>query len=163
MIEDIQKVNKLAQDLLDQGIIDSREDAVKKAQYILKKNIVDQKVSQQNSVEMGEESLEQYKNIIMRTKEYALRQLSMFRNDIQSLAQEVNKIKDELEALKNMRERKSAQEAGLNDIKTNEAADEKKEVQQNIETKKEEKGNPRSGDFNSSDVSIEKIFYCGDK
>ena len=81
-IEDVQKVNKMAQDLLDQGLINSREDAVKEAQRLLKKEIVDKQEVKENGSVVAKDDLEYYKNIITRTKEYTLQQLNAFKKEI---------------------------------------------------------------------------------
>ena len=42
-IEDVQKINQMAQNLLDQKMVETREEAVKEAQRLLNKEIVDRK------------------------------------------------------------------------------------------------------------------------
>lgn len=150
-VEDIQKVNKLSQELLDQGIADSREDAVKQAQQILNKEIVDkQEISEDGNI-VVKDDLEYYKNIITRTKEYTLQQLNKFKKEIETLTTEVHRLKAELSALK-PGEGKSVQEP----------VEQKKDVQNPLKTEKKEP-HPKQGRFTSADVAVEKMFYYGKK
>ena len=154
-VEDIQKVNKLAQDLLDQNMASSREDAVKQAQQILNKNIVErQKIDESGSIIVNED-FDYLKNLVIRSKEYTLQQLNEFKKQIETLTAEVNRLKAEIAASGSSKV-KSAQESGLADQKTKQAA------QQKLKDKKEEY-NQRKGKFNPDDVAVDKIFYYGNK
>ncbi|MBW2966672.1 hypothetical protein KY342_06225 [Candidatus Woesearchaeota archaeon] len=150
-IEDIQKVNKLAQDLLDKNMASSREEAVKQAQQILNKTIAEkQEIDNQGNV-AAKDDFEYYKNIITRCKDYTLQQLNEFKKQLETLTAEVKKLKDEIAV------------AGFN---KNQSNPDKKEIKQAKQPKlkdKKEQSNPRKGDFNSKDVAIEDIFYYGNK
>lgn len=158
MIEDVQKVNKLAQELLNQGIAFSRDEAVKKAQEFLNKEITsDQRVTQENRVQTQaiDITLESLKNIFERHKEITQRQFNDFRSAINALAENVSNIKEQM--IMNKVEARTAKEAGFEP--------EQKTGQLKLEPKKEEKKevHPKRGEWKSSDVSIEKMFYYGTK
>ena len=154
-VEDVQKVNRLAQELLDQNMASSREDAVKQAQQILNKKIADKQEIDKEGNAVVKDDLDYYKNIITRTKEYTLQQLNVFKKEIETLTTEVNKLKAEI-ATMNFSKEKSAQESGLADKKV------KKAKQQKLKDKKKET-HPIQGNFGSGDVAIDKIFYFGKK
>jgi len=149
-IEDIQKINQLAKNLLDKGMVSSREDAVKEAQRILNREIVNkQEVKGDGSVAAGN-NLEQFKNIITRTKEYTLQQLNAFKKEIENLTAEIHKLKNEMSVLKVTR---SAEKPDDNP---------KEPVQQRLRTKEKET-NQRTGEISPEEVAVDKIFYYGNK
>ena len=100
-VEDIQKVNKLAQELLDQGFTDSRETAVQKAQEMLNKEVVsaqqmNEPVQQQSAVQTDSDNL---KNMIERTKEQIARQFAGYKNALIALEKEIMSLKEEVSKL----------------------------------------------------------------
>ena len=155
MIEDIQKVNKLAQELLNQGIATSRDEAVEKAQQFLNKEITsEQKVTSDNKIQTGNITVESLKNIFERHKEITQRKFNDFRSAINALAEEINNIKEQLS--KARVEARTAKQAGLDP--------EQKTGQIKLKPEEKEKeSHPRRGNWKSEDVSIEKMFYCGNK
>jgi hypothetical protein len=150
-VEDIQKINRLAQDLLDKNMADSREEAIKQAQHILNKTISDkQEISNQGSA-VAKDDFEYYKNMITRCKDYTIQQLNEFKKQIEELTAEVKKIKDEIAVSGFSKDYNNA---------------EKKEIKQTKQKKlkdKKEEYNQRKGNFSSKNVSVEDIFYCGKK
>ncbi|MBW2981332.1 hypothetical protein KY343_00500 [Candidatus Woesearchaeota archaeon] len=150
-IEDVQKVNRLAQDLLEQGMMSSREDAIKEAQRILNKEIVGKQEVKEDGSAAAKDNLEYYKNIITRTKEYTLQQLNAFKKEIELLSSEVRKLKNEISVLKVVKS-----------VEKTEEDDPKEPVQQKLKAKKNET-NQRTGKINPNDVAVDKIFYYGNK
>ena len=158
MIEDVQKVNEMAQELLNQGMAKDREDAVKKAQEVLNKNIQNQQsINSENKVEVTEENkgLEYYKNMISRTKEQMERQLSVFTQKMNEMIKEINDIKEQLKS------RGPAKSASEMNVDTEQPIAESTQEKQ-TELKKDEP-HPKRGNATSEDVSIEKMFYFGNK
>jgi hypothetical protein len=156
MIEDVQKVNKLAQELLNQGIASTRDEAVQKAQQFLNKEITQERTpAHKTSQALPEVNLDILKNMLERQRDMTQRQLQDFRSAINSLAEEISRIKEQLSRAKV--EARTASDAGLSpEQKTGQLKLEKKE-----EKKKEP--HPKRGDWKSEDVAIEKIFYFGNK
>ena len=137
-VDDIQKVNKLAQDLLDQGICTERQQAVQQAEQMLNKNLT--KASQ--TPELNNEQMDEFKNFMMRSKDYMEKQLKVFRQDIQSLANQIEELKKQI---------RTAPPPII------------KEKCETPQTELETKPHPRSGNTEAKDVSIEKMFYYGNK
>ena len=148
-IEDVQKINQMAQTLLDQGMVESREEAVKQAQQILNKNIVDKQEVKQDGSAAVKDDMDYYKNIVIRTKEYTIQQLNVFKKEIQSLAAEINKLKGEIETLKTTETQQCPENT-------------EKPTQKKLKTQKKEY-NQRKGNFSSADVAVEEMFYYGNK
>jgi len=150
-IEDVQKVNQMAQNLLDQGMVSSREEAVKEAQRLLNKDIVDGKEVNEDGSAAVKEDMEYYKNIITRTKEYTLQQLNAFKKEIESMSAEIRKLKNEISCLKVVKS-----------VERTEEDDPKEPVQQKLKSKKEG-SNQRTGKISPEEVAVDKIFYFGKK
>ena len=186
MIEDIQKVNKMAKELLQQGIAIDREDAVKKAQEMLNKNIENRKEGEvlQSVDSLGKVEVQKddnyYKNLIEKTKEQMERQLSVFTEKMNEMIKEINDIKEQL---KTRGSAKSASEMNINAEKPikeateepasketspggSEAApteDETAPKPEKQEKLKKDEPHPKRGEFSSDDVAIDKVFYFGNK
>lgn len=170
MIEDIQKINKLAQEFLEQGIVSSREEAVKKAQEMLKSSDMPENPENDKAKESDKEKTEREENkmennqqfmalkgMIEQNKTYLKEQLDTFRSAINNIIAEFNKLEKEVESLR------LSQGPSLNEIKKETESSEPKE--ENTEKKDDEKkeSHPRVGSHNSEEVSIEKMFYMGKK
>ena len=83
-VEDIQKVNRLAQDLLNQGICSDRQQAVQQAERMLNKSLAKQQdVSSQNIV--SQDSDENLRMLFDRFRDYTQRQMAVFKQDLQFL------------------------------------------------------------------------------
>jgi len=150
-IEDVQKVNKMAQNLLDQRLVSSREDAVREAQRLLNKDIVDRKEVNEDGSVAAKNDFEYYKNIITRTKDYTLQQLNVFKKEIETLTAEVHKLKAELSCLKVVKP-----------VERTEEDNPEEPVQQKLKAKKKET-NQITGNISPEDVAVDKIFYFGNK
>ena len=157
MIEDIQKVNALAHELLKSGMATDREDAVVRAEQMLSKNVVNkqQTVSSTNTVEVSKDA-EYYKKLAEKTKEEMTAELNLFRNKMNEIISEINEVKKQINTFATSR---SASDAGLNsDCPVKETAKQEKQT----EFKKPEP-HPKRGDWKSEDVAVEKMFYFGHK
>ena len=105
-VEEIQKINKLAQELLDHGLVASRDDAVKRAEEMLNKKLAEaqkdnqgQTVSSDGSIKASDDP-DYYRNIIERTRDQVQREMKNFSEMLTLLASEVDSIKDEIKNLK---------------------------------------------------------------
>lgn len=155
-IEDVKHINELAQSLLDQRIVASREDAIKQAEMMLNRKLVEATNKPESSqVEYEDkEELEKCRNIIQRNKEYMDRQLFNFKHEIENLNSIIITLRKEIDSLKT-----NIKGASIQEISESKFGAEKQVKQQ--EEKKE--SHPRQGNFTSKDVSIEKMFYFGKK
>jgi len=176
-VEDIQKINKLAQELLDHGLVASRNDAVKRAEEMLNKKLAEAQEDSQGQAVTSDGSIkapddpDYYRNIIERTRDQVQREMKGFSEMLTLLASEVDAIKDEIRNLKvnfKPQPQENVKEEVDNELKE-EVSEEKEEQTQIVdkeESSKEEKSDephPKRGNFNSDDVAIEKMFYYGNK
>lgn len=141
-VDDIQKVNKLAQELINQHICSDRQEAVQQAERVLNKNLA--KTDQ--SLEMSDEQVDEFKNFVQRNKEYVDKQLRVFKQDIQSLASQIEELKRQI---------RQAPPRVIRDNPGNPGSEQKE-----LDVPKP---HPRSGNTSSKDVCIEKMFYYGNK
>ncbi len=168
-VEDIQKVNKFAQELLDQGVVETREDAVAKAQEFLNKEIAGNDVQiretdEKQNIAASADSEERLRNMVERTKTYVESQFAAYKNALLGLERELHALHQQVEELKARGAVKTAADTGFAEKKVEEAAEAgegKPEDPAKVEEKKE--SHPRTGNHNSEDVSIEKMFYYGNK
>lgn len=162
-VEDVQKVNKLAQELLNHGIVASRDDAVRRAEEMLNKKIADVQRNDQSQTVTSDGSVkapgdpDYYRNIIERTRDQVQREMKSFTEMLTLLASEVDSIKEEIKNLKiNFRPQENVKEEVDRELK-----EEQTKIVEKQEAKQEP--HPKRGNFNSSDVAIEKMFYYGNK
>jgi hypothetical protein len=163
-IEDVQKVNQLAQELLNKGFASTREEAVEKAQGMLNKEITAANVEtkETDNNESSGNSEERLKNIVERTKEHFERQLAAYKNALVALEKEINSLKEQIKELKSSGVAKSAADSGIAEKKVEEASQPQKELPKE-ESSQDKESNPRTGSHQPDDVSIEKMFYYGNK
>jgi len=174
-VEDIQKVNELAQELLDKNFAADRDEAVKKAQEMLNKEITggEKEMNQEignnddrQNVETAGSSEERLRNMIERTKEYMEGQLTAHKNALIGLEKAMRQLHQEIETLKS---RPAPQPQKVEEPAPQPAQQEQPQqaaqpAQQ--EAPAQEQGsdpNPRTGSHKPDDVSIEKMFYYGNK
>jgi len=154
-VEDIQKVNALAQELLKKGLVSSRDEAVKRAQEMLNKEIVSANVpvketSEKQSVAAGD-SFEKLRNMLERTKEGIEAQMNGYKNALVALEREIHSLKDQVSKLKAGEPRAAQQTISV------------QEVRKPAEKEEKPKSHPRMGNYKSDQVSVEKMFYYGNK
>lgn len=159
-VEDVMKVNKMAQEFLDQGICASRDEAVKKAQEMCNKEIAgnDVKVeetSDRQNIAVEGDSLDKLKNIIERTKEQTERKFDAYKNALMALEKEIVSLKSQIKRLES--QPKSAPQPAAQ-------SETKEEAQQQAPEQPQQESHPKVGNHkNNEDVAIEKMFYFGNK
>ncbi len=177
-IDRIKKINKLAIDLVQQGLAVDKDDAISQAEKIFKVNNVysgevDNEVLGDNPQDSDDQvvinteiddnseqssntiSPDELKAILEKNTSFIVNKIQDFSNSLSSLENKFNLINKELQDLKNNQ---------INDQKvvvpnTSESVPENKEDSSSDGSS----DHPRSGDYNDEDVSIEKFFYAGTK
>lgn len=164
-VEKVQKINTLALDLLKQGLVQDREEAVIEAERILSKKdfsslreTMDKKGpnTESKEKELGQDKI---KEILEKNTIFMVEKIKGYQESIETLKGEVSSLKNEVLTIKGKLDELRAekrQEGGA-----------KKEPQQKLEGRGSGGGSsanhPRSGNFKTEDVSIEKFFYSGSK
>jgi polyhydroxyalkanoate synthesis regulator phasin len=180
-VERIQKINNLALNLMKQGLVSDREQAIAQAEQIysqqdtggyseMKELMTEPKVEEKPVVETApqqELTQDEIRNILHQNTLFVIKKFKEFQEKINSLQKEVGDIRSKVyynsipsagEFL--TRETVKAPEPVVEPVMTPEPTQEQPVV---AEVKAESSGNvhPRSGNYNEDDVSIEKVFYMG--
>lgn len=176
-VERIQKINKLALDLMRQGLASDRDDAVVQAEKIFRakdgeySSIRDRMQATEPQREASAASLaltpnnqqsgaadlhpEKVKDILQQNSQFLAKKITEFQEQMQAM-------RKELEALKQMRMSAPAAQVSnappkLGEIPAN------NDVQRGPSPQASASNHPRSGNYKVEEVSIEKFFYMGNK
>lgn len=160
-VEKIQKINDLALKLQQQGNM-PREEAVKQAEQMLSKNdnfevneISDEKMKEIDTQEKPGETPKEKEEItwqqaMQKNTGYIVRQFKDIQKEIVSLKTEMEQLRGQIKNIKTAPP----------------PAQPKQESQKELpkeNTEKKDQDNPRQGQYSGNDVSIEKMFYYGQK
>ncbi|MBD3249001.1 hypothetical protein GF336_03070 [Candidatus Woesearchaeota archaeon] len=170
-VEDIKKINMLAQELLDHGISASRDDAMKQAQEMLNKQLADSGEEKSTAADTetsmkADDSTDRMMNMVRRSKEYMDRELVKFRKEMETIKAEMNAVKQKVESINKpgpkppMPPRPEPVDKGSNQQQNQQPQSQQQQPQQQ---EQKEESHPKRGNVNSEDVSIEKMFYYGNK
>lgn len=178
-VDKIMKVNQLAQDLLNQGIVSSRDEAVKKAEEMLDTSIVKSEVANDGNEQQvvpaenkeapaeaqSQETApaepapapaapQQNNGDVEKLYGFVKQQFAVFGDNLKTLNNKIEALQTEVDFLKNKVKSQPAAPA------QNQSAPSQSPAQ---EEKKEGGNMPRTGATNPDDVSIDKMFYFGNK
>jgi len=177
-VDRIQKINELALQLMKQGLVQERDEAVNQAERMLSKNDYSDLRGamgeikphlQEKPREEAELSQDQIKNILKQNADFMVKKFKEYQEVMSSMKNEISDLKVEIDSLKvrldNIKRAPVLKEAVR---KAEGASDEK--AQQNSSNNSSgtapaspSSNHPRSGNFVDTDVSIEKFFYSGSK
>ncbi len=173
-VDQIQKINSLALDLLRQGLATDREDAVNQAERIYEHRYgtdathlrqtqeAVQAAAQPRKVETPsfstvepELGTEKVKDILEKNTNFLVKTIKEFQERMQAMEKEVSSLRQGMTNARIERMSQPVQRGGG------------EEQQQTIQRGKTEsptaENHPRTGTFKQAEVSIEKIFYMGPK
>ena len=152
-VEQIQKINNLALELMKSGMAESRDEAIEKARQILDKNISSKKednievnsigVAVDKTIEEPKQELSknEIEEILSKNTQYVVRTLKEFKQRIEDMEGKLSLLKSQVNSQPKIKEI----------------------VREEKSEPKEDQPKPRYGDYTDKDVSIEKYFYCGNK
>ncbi len=181
-VERIQKINNLAVDLEKQGLANSREEAIAQAEKIF--NTGNNKEEAYNSIKEGtapqapvqqqsEISQDSMKQILEQNTKYLVKTIKEFEEKVSNMEREMRALKDQMNSQKiptvsdliaeRQQEVEVTEATNVPDPEPTPVAEAPASVEAPTEPVQEEKkdSHPRSGNFNDTDVSIEKFFYYG--
>ena len=165
-VDRIQKINALALELLKQGMASDRQDAVNQAERIYKGDVnasfrepVQQEARQSASSSVTNASTsdlppEKVREILDQNTKFLVKTIKEFQEQMKSMEQEIITLKTKMTY---SRPAESAPQATASSSSTIS----KQQALQGGPAA--DSSNPRSGQFKQADVSIEKIFYMGNK
>jgi len=148
-LDETQKANLLAETLQKNGIACSSSEAVDKANKII--HVTEgESTAEEDKLQLLEKK---YKFLLEQNNDRLLNEINSLKKSTSSLVVELNLIKSQIRQ----------QGEKIRNQESNQPVE--KEVQKKIEDTKEIKkeSHPKQGSFQPEDVSIEKIFYFGEK
>lgn len=167
-IEDIQKINKLARELMNHGIAKSLDDAVKQAREMLKDGHNTSILHKSVDVDTGaiqeeiklpdqvkEESEMTWQEAMKKNNEYVVKELKDAENGLRMFSQQIVDLQNEFTAYKKEMNRKISQ------LENRPAAS--APLQQGPAPQSQSAGHAKTGNSKPEEVSIEKMFYFGNK
>jgi dsDNA-specific endonuclease/ATPase MutS2 len=165
-VEDVMKVNKLAQELLNQKIVLTRDEAVRKAQEMLNKDLAESHASLGESRQSGiDKSPENLRNMLDRMKERYDKQFEAYKQVLMAFEKELMALKSQI-ASGARRVESQPRDPAKPEIKTADGTpmpDAGKEYGSAAKSDANKGGHHRSGNYKPSDVSVDKMFYFGNR
>ncbi len=189
-IERIQKINKLAVELMQQGLASNRDEAIAQAEKIFKvqeggsslqsnqmasnslqvnpdgssgSQVAAQQSSQQASTSSG--FPREVERILKQNTDFLVKQIKSFQEQMEAMESKLSSLRREMIDLKRevpSRPAASQQQSAAVPRQTNPAPSAPQGSQNNGGGPAKAE-HPRSGGYNDEDVSIEKFFYVGHK
>jgi len=166
-VELIQKINNLALDLMKQGLAQDREEAVEQAEKVFKSKNNQGYAELREKIAMVEAPPEnrasstvdlspgQVRTILEQNTQFLVKTIKEFKEKILYLEKDVSDLRTKIAYNKL---------PTVNDIVSAKKTESREEV---VEAQKKQlaaqASHPRVGNFKDTDVSIEKVFYMGNK
>ena len=168
-VDQIQKINQLALDLLKQGLAADREEAVRQAERVFKgQGAEDYSSLRQRSTEIklrenGQTQAsvalpaDEIKQILEQNAQFVVKKIKEFEEKIGSLGKEIASLHQQFvnQSGPTIRELSSRAVEPPAEVKP------QRPVSKVVE--EVARSHPRSGNYTDQDVSIEKFFYMGSK
>lgn len=151
-IDKVQKINQLAKELMDHHMAESREEAVAKAEKMLsgkEMTELEEKMKPLEESPIHEDTL--IRKLSRTIEEHTLK--------IEQLRRAITELENKLESMS--RQQIQRPQVSNEHILTEAQRPDKQMAFTKEATEKKE--HPRSGNYEPGDVSIEKIFYAGNK
>ena len=169
-VEQVQKINDLALNLMKQGLAENRDDAITQAEKIFKGETTEeytemretmQEVQQaqqiqepvQSQVDMSQEKI---KEILQQNTDFIVKKFKEFDNKVKSMENEISVLRTKLTY---NRLPTADQVKPKEEITVKEAP----EAPAPIADATPKQSHHRTGNYTDDDVSIEKFFYMGNK
>ncbi len=174
-VDQIQKINNLAQDLLRQGIAKDREDAFHQAERVYQKQAPEYHQFQETfrSVEAQSKpqvhvpedlSADKIQDILVRNKDFLVKKIREFQEKIEAMEQEIAILKTKVVASgAAVRQTAAVQQEIRAPAASSAASTSSSSASSSGSSAAPPASHPRSGNYNDTDVSIEKFFYTGGK
>lgn len=171
-VERIQKINKLALDLMKQGLALDRDDAVLQAEKVFRSKDGEEYSSIRERLQATEPQREpksassvlgqqddphpeKIKDILQQNSQFLVKKITEFQEQMQTLKKEMDVLK----------QRFSQQGSAVSNAppKLGEMPVNPQEIQRGPSPQASASNHPRSGNYKAEEVSIEKFFYMGNR
>ncbi len=148
-VYETERINALAKQLQENGMACSSSEAFEKAAKMI------QQTEQSEKKDKIQELEKKYKLLLEQNNNKFADEISIVKDAVNSLIGEMNSLKSKVERQESLKNQPS------NEEKQSKEQNEKIEIQEKADDKSN--SNPRYGNINPDDVSIEKFFYFGVK
>ena len=178
-VERIQKINKLALDLMKQGLASDRDDAVVQAEKIFRAKDGEYS-SIRDRMQGGPEPLqsaaslaltpntaqavasadlhpEKVKDILQQNSQFLVKKITEFQEQMQAMRKEMDAFKQQRMGAPQSQQFSNAPP------KLGEIPAHNPEIQRGQPAQASATNHPRTGNFKAEEISIEKFFYMGNK
>ncbi len=177
-VEQVQRINDLAVNLMKQGLVKDRDEAILQAQEILnsEQDLPTFNVNQTQKEEESALTEDQIKQILQQNSEFLVQTIKEFNRKIESLENQVSHLRKEvsqqrLPTVDELIEKEKQDKSEVSQIQQSEPTEPVSETAAPVPepspevapTEDKSESHPRSGNYNDNDVSIEKFFYMGPK
>lgn len=173
-VEDIQRINDLARELLNHHMADSLTEAVEKARQMLNKTdvpgvgmgipnpvlkkeefkIEELKEAKQEQAFSQRINNDEWKQVLSKNNEYIVEQFRLMKSKLEEAFKEIETLKEKVKKM----------DPPLRQLMQEEKKQQHEQGQHTIaQPQQKQEAHPRQGNFQSSDVAIDKIFYFGNK
>ncbi|MDO8511334.1 MAG: hypothetical protein Q7S55_04150 [Nanoarchaeota archaeon] len=174
-VERIQKINKLALDLMRQGLASDRDDAVVQAEKVFHakdgeySSIRDRMqatgpsaaslaLTPQNGSSVSEDlHPDKVKDILQQNSQFLVKKITEFQEQMQSMRKELDMIKQLRMSAPQQQNSVSSAPPKLGEIPAN------NDIQRGPSPQASASNHPRTGNYKAEEISIEKFFYMGNK
>ena len=176
-VDQIQKINALALDLLKQGLASDREDAVNQAERIYEHRYGSDATHLRQTQEAIQTSssprrpdtptfstiepelgTEKVKDILEKNTNFLVKTIKEFQERMQAMEKEVSSLRQGMANSRVERMSQSSTPPPLGEINATNTS-----IQRGKTEAPTAENHPRTGNFKQAEVSIEKIFYMGGK
>ena len=167
-VDQIQKINQLALDLLKQGLAPDREEAVRQAERVFKGQGAEEyssirqrtsEIRSENGISHASVALpaNEIKQILEQNANFMVKKIKEFEEKVSSMGKEIASLRQQLlnQSGPTIRELSSRSVEPPAEVKP------QRPVSKVVE--EVARSHPRSGNYTDQDVSIEKFFYMGSK
>ena len=178
-VERIQKINKLALDLMRQGLASDRDDAVVQAEKIFRSKdgeyssirdrmqatepqkessaslALSPQTAQSASADLHPDKV---KDILLQNSQFLVKKITEFQEQMQAMRKELDAFKQQRMVQSPQQNSVPAGPPKLGEIPANNP-----DIQRGQSTPASASNHPRSGNYKVEEVSIEKFFYMGNK
>ncbi len=178
-VERIQKINKLALDLMKQGLASDRDDAVVQAEKIFRSKDGEYS-SIRDRMQGGPEPLQsaaslaltqnstqavasadlhpdKVKDILLQNSQFLVKKITEFQEQMQAMRKELDAFKQQRMVQSPQQNSVPAGPPKLGEIPAN------NDIQRGPSTQASATNHPRTGNYKAEEISIEKFFYMGNK
>jgi hypothetical protein len=172
-VEQVQKINNLALELMKQGLAPDREAAIAQAEQIYSQGDTQgynemretlQEVQAEKKPEIKEDTSEltqnEIKTILKKNTDYIVGKLKEFQVKISSMEKIIAELRQRTNRIQDMPSVKDLMAKGVEQADEMEITPKGASVK---DTPKKQEPHPRVGNYVADDVSIEKFFYMGNK